>query len=244
MTDKDIILQLDDISIKYDDSCIVKNLSFDLHRGEILGILGQSGCGKTSVLKAIMGLLPGNACVTGGGIYYEENNLLTIREKDYQKLRGRDIFLIFQNPQLYFYPLQKIGTQIYYTVKSHCHISLKEVKQKAFSIFDMLSLTDKESIWSSYPYELSGGMIQRVGIALSLLLESKIILSDEITSALDIHNQENVASCLLKSRELNGTSMIVVSHERSFLSSVSDRIIVMSSAASDESNRGEDRLDG
>ena len=220
------ILNLKNLSVSYGDINILKDIDLSLKKGEILGIVGESGSGKSTLIKSIMGILDENASIDGE-INFEGKDLASLSLKDYRKIKGKEISMIFQNPTEYFNPTRKISKQFIETLRSHNDISKQEIQKKSINTFKFLGLQDGKKIWNSYPFELSGGMNQRVAIALSIMLEPKILLADEPTSALDVTVQAQVVKELLKLRQKLNTSIILVTHNIGVASYMSDNIGVM-----------------
>ena len=220
------ILNLKNLSVSYGDINILKDIDLSLKKGEILGIVGESGSGKSTLIKSIMGILDENASIDGE-INFEGKDLASLSLKDYRKIKGKEISMIFQNPTEYFNPTRKISKQFIETIRSHNDISKQEIQKKSINTFKFLGLQDGKKIWNSYPFELSGGMNQRVAIALSIMLEPKILLADEPTSALDVTVQAQVVKELLKLRQKLNTSIIFVTHNIGVASYMSDNIGVM-----------------
>ena len=220
------ILNLKNLSVSYGDINILKDIDLSLKKGEILGIVGESGSGKSTLIKSIMGILDENASIDGE-INFEGKDLASLSLKDYRKIKGKEISMIVQNPTEYFNPTRKISKQFIETIRSHNDISKQEIQKKSINTFKFLGLQDGKKIWNSYPFELSGGMNQRVAIALSIMLEPKILLADEPTSALDVTVQAQVVKELLKLRQKLNTSIILVTHNIGVASYMSDNIGVM-----------------
>lgn len=220
------ILNLKNLSVSYGDINILKDIDLSLKKGEILGIVGESGSGKSTLIKSIMGILDENASIDGE-INFEGKDLASLSLKDYRKIKGKEISMIFQNPTEYFNPTRKISKQFIETIRSHNDISKQEIQKKSINTFKFLGLQDGKKIWNSYPFELSGGMNQRVAIALSIMLEPKILLADEPTSELDVTVQAQVVKELLKLRQKLNTSIILVTHNIGVASYMSDNIGVM-----------------
>ena len=220
------ILNLKNLSVSYGDINILKDIDLSLKKGEILGIVGESGSGKSTLIKSIMGILDENASIDGE-INFEGKDLASLSLKDYRKIKGKEISMIFQNPTEYFNPTRKISKQFIEAIRSHNDISKQEIQKKSINTFKFLGLQDGKKIWNSYPFELSGGMNQRVAIALSIMLEPKILLADEPTSALDVIVQAQVVKELLKLRQKLNTSIILVTHNIGVASYMSDNIGVM-----------------
>jgi len=221
------ILDLNNLCVSYSDVNILKDINLSVNEGEIIGIVGESGSGKSTLIKSIIGLLGNNASIQSGTIAFEGKDITSLSLKEYRDIRGSGISMIFQNPLEFFNPIRKISKQIIETMRSHKDISKEDIKIKALDTFKFLGLSDGERVWNSYPFELSGGMNQRVAIALSMMLEPKLILADEPTSSLDVTVQAQVVRELMKMREKMNTSIILVSHNIGVVSYMSDKIGVI-----------------
>ena len=192
------ILIYDSVEISFDGEAVVHDVSFSLTPGEILGLVGESGSGKSTLIKAAMGLLGSGGLVTRGDICYMEQNILDISEKEKRKIRGAGIGMIFQDAGASLCPIRTIGDQIYESMRAHKKVSRNEAKDRAMELFEKLNFKDRQRVWDSYPFELSGGMNQRAGIAISMLMNPPILLADEPTSALDVSVQRQVVREMLK----------------------------------------------
>lgn len=215
------------ISISYNGKEIVKDVSFTLKEGEILGIVGESGSGKSTIIKAIMGLLGSNGMVTRGDIFYKEKNLTDLSERELRRLCGTEIAMIFQDCKAALCPIRTIGDQIYESMREHKKISRKETERQVGEIMEKIGLHDCERILKSYPFELSGGMNQRVGICMAMMHHPAVLLADEPTSALDVTVQKQVAEELKMMREAYHTAMILVTHNIGLVRTMADQILVL-----------------
>lgn len=224
---KQIILKYDHAEISYGGKTVVQDVSFSLHKGEILGIVGESGSGKSTLLKAALGLLGNSGLVTKGDIRFENQNLPELSEKEMRRIRGAGMGMIFQDAGASFCPIRTIGDQITESMKAHKKISKKEAKAQALQLFEKLNFRDGERIWKSYPFELSGGMNQRVGIAAAMLLSPSVLLADEPTSALDAAAQSQVIQEMQHVREIFGTSILLVSHDIHMVAGAADTLLVL-----------------
>ncbi|MCR5467412.1 MAG: ABC transporter ATP-binding protein [Lachnospiraceae bacterium] len=238
----DTILSCEKLNIFYDKEHVVKDVSFSLKRGEILGIAGESGSGKSTIIKASMGLLGKDAKIESGDIVFEDTNLCTTSEKEMRKLRGNKLGIVFQNPETYLCPVRKVGKQIAESINAHENTDAKKAKEHALEIFERLNLKDGERIYESYPFELSGGMNQRVAIATACLMNPRVLLVDEPTSALDRLAKKQVEDELLLLREKNNTAVIVVTHDIKLLEDVADNILVLKDGTVQEYGTKEDVL--
>ncbi len=221
------ILRYENVDVSYNGKVVVKDISFTLDEGEILGIVGESGSGKSTLIKAAMGLLGSSGLVTKGDIWYKDKNLLDLSPKQMREINGSLIGMIFQNAGSSFCQIRTIEKQLYEFVSEHEKLSRSEFRARVDDLFEKLGFEDKERILKSYPFELSGGMQQRIGIAAAMLMNPSILLADEPTSALDVTIQKQVVEEILKVRELFKTSMIVVTHNIGVINAMADKVIVM-----------------
>ena len=236
------IIYYENVDICYNGSPVIKKVSFSAEKGEILGIAGESGSGKSTLIKAAIGLLGKNGSVTGGKIWYEEKNLLDLNAKELRKICGNEIGMIFQNAGSSFCPIRTVGEQLLEEMKEHRKIKKAEFEDEAAGMLAKFGFQDPKRILKSYPFELSGGMQQRVGVAAAMLLKPKILLADEPTSALD---PEITAGILKVLRELaqEKMTMVIVTHEIAFARKVADRVIFMDSGVIVEQGKPEDVID-
>ncbi|MBR5636438.1 MAG: ABC transporter ATP-binding protein [Pseudobutyrivibrio sp.] len=221
------ILDFDNVQISFDKRPVVSDISFSLQPGEILALVGESGSGKSTLIRSITGLLNDNGRVTGGSINYKGKSLRGISEKEMRNIRGAEIGMIFQDAKSSLCPIRTIGSQIIESMSAHGKVDKADAKKKSLELFEKLGFKDGEKLWNSYPFELSGGMNQRAGIAISMLLNPSVLLADEPTSALDVAVQKQVVEEMLKLRELFGTAIIIVTHDISVASAMADTMLVL-----------------
>ena len=221
------ILRYDHVDISYNGFLAVKDVSFTLEPGEILGIVGESGCGKSTLIKAAMGLLGDAGMVTRGDIWYKGKNLPDLPPKELRKLNGPELGMIFQSAGSSFCPIRTIGAQLYETMAEHGRISKPEFHQRAMELLGKLGFEDGNRVLGSYPFELSGGMQQRVGIAAAMLLNPSVLLADEPTSALDVSVQKQVVEEMLLVRKTFGTAIVLVAHNIGVIGAMADKVLVM-----------------
>ena len=221
------ILRYDSVEVSFGEKVVVSDVSFSLRQGEILGLVGESGSGKSTLIKAAMGLLGTNGMVTKGDILYKGQNILDITEKEKRRIRGAQIGMIFQDAGASLCPIRTIGEQIYESMHAHRKISKSEAKSHAMELFEKLHFRDGKRVWDSYPFELSGGMNQRAGIAIAMLMNPPILFADEPTSALDVTVQRQVINEMLHLRELFGTSIIIVTHDLGVVKAMADTVLVL-----------------
>lgn len=221
------ILTYESVEISFGGRTVVQDVNFSLKSGEILGLVGESGSGKSTLIKAAMGLLGSDGLVTKGDIRYMGQNILDIPEKEKRKVRGAKIGMIFQDAGASLCPIRTIGEQIYESMRAHVKITRSEAKDRAMELFEKLNFKDSQRVWDSYPFELSGGMNQRAGIAIAMLMNPPILFADEPTSALDVSVQRQVVKEMLKLRELFGTAIIIVTHDIGVVRAVADTVLVL-----------------
>lgn len=221
------LLKYDQVEISFGDRAVVHDISFSLHPGEILGLVGESGSGKSTLIKAAMGLLGNDGMVTRGDIWFEGRNLPDLPEKELRLIRGAKIGMIFQDAGASLCPIRTIGAQITESMAAHGKISKEEAKKAALELFEKLNFKDTDRIWNSYPFELSGGMNQRAGIAIAMLMKPSVLLADEPTSALDVAVQRQVVQEMLRIRDLFGTAIILVTHDIGVVSAMADTVLVL-----------------
>ena len=221
------ILRYDHVDISYNGKLAVGDVSFTLNEGEILGIVGESGSGKSTLIKAAMGLLGPNGLVTRGDIWYKGKNLPDLKEKELRKLCGPEIGMIFQNAGASFCPIRTVGAQLFESMTEHEGVSREVFRARSVELMGKIGFEDPARILDSYPFELSGGMQQRVGIAAAMLLNPSILLADEPTSALDVSVQKQVVEEMLLVRETFGSSIIIVTHNIGVIGAMADRVLVM-----------------
>ena len=218
------LLDVRHVEVSYDGTPAVHDVSFQMDPGEILGIVGESGSGKSTVVKAAMGLLGNSGAVTRGDIYYKGENVVDGGDDKLRKMRGPSMGMIFQNTEASLCP---VGDQLYESVSQHEKVSRKEVRERALGFFDKMSLADGERILDSYPFELSGGMNQRVGIMMAMILHPDLLFADEPTSALDVTVQAQVVKEMMEMRDLYGTAIVLVTHNMGVVEYMADKIAVM-----------------
>ena len=222
------MLEIKDLTIQYGDKLpVVENFSLSLKKGEIITIVGESGSGKSTVLSSILGLLPNGGKIISGDIIYNGESMLNKSLNQWRELRGTEITMISQDSGGTLNPIRKIGKQFVEYIQTHSKMSAKEAEEKAEDMFSKVNLPDPEIIMKSYPHQLSGGMKQRVGIAMALTFHPKIILGDEPTSALDVITQAQIVKEIMDLRKKFDTSIIMVTHNLGVAAYISDKIIVM-----------------
>ncbi len=222
----DCLLELEHVSLSY-QSEVVKDISLKIFEGEILALAGESGSGKTSLLNGILGLPGTGITVTEGKICYAGKNLTAMSQRERNALMGTEITMIFQNSGAAFNPIRSYKKQFAQMLKSHNRFHGKDSYKEIMECFEKLGLPDGEEILNSCPYEMSGGMNQRIAIAAAVLLGPRLLLADEPTSALDVRMQKQAIEELLHMRRLTGCAMILVTHNLGVAAQMADRIGIM-----------------
>jgi len=221
------LLEIKDLSItlKKENWEVVKNLNFDLNAGSSLTLLGQSGSGKTLTCKSILGVL-GVQFSPSGEILFEGHNLLNLPAKTRGSIYGSQIAMIAQNPMTAFDPSAKIGRQMDETLRIHTKLSPAERHSRCLQALNEAGLTREETVMESYPFMLSGGMLQRVMIALALMTDAKLIIADEPTTALDVENRNATVDAFVRLRE-RGTAVLLVTHDFMVAARFGSRVLIM-----------------
>lgn len=205
----------------------IHSVSFDLKKGETLAIVGESGCGKTISTMSVLRLLPENSKITSGEIIYNGQNLLKLSEKDMQKIRGKKIALIPQDPMTSLNPLYTIGNQLLEIIELHQGVKGKEAEKLVIEALEKVKIPDAKEKLHAYPHEFSGGMKQRVIIAMALACRAEIIIADEPTTALDVTVQAQIMDLLDEIKKKNNLSLILITHDLGIVSQYADKIAVM-----------------
>lgn len=206
---------------------ILHTISFDILENEIVGIVGESGSGKSVTSLAIMGLLQEKQSHLSGKILFEGKDLLTIDEKLYRNLRGKEIAMIFQEPMSALNPSLKCGFQVSETLRLHLKMNSVEAKKEVISLFEKVKLPRPQDIFNSYPHQISGGQMQRVMIAMAIACKPKLLIADEPTTALDVTVQKEIISLLKSIQQETKMAMLFISHDLSLVSEIADRVVVM-----------------
>lgn len=203
------------------------DVNFALHKGKMLSLVGESGCGKTMSAMSILNLLPKTARITSGEILYNGENLLLKNNKQMQKIRGGKIALIPQDPMTSLNPLYTVGDQLLEVIKIHQNLQGHQAEQKAIEAFEAVQIPDAKSRLKNYPHEFSGGMKQRAIIAMALACKAEILIADEPTTALDVTIQAQIMKLLNEIKINNETSILLITHDLALVSENADEIAVM-----------------
>lgn len=206
---------------------LVHDVNFELKPGRVLGLVGESGSGKTVTSLSLIQMLDRKATTIQGSIRLNSRELNGLKEDEMRRIRGKEIALIMQNPMNAFSPVYTIGTQLVDTIRTHTKLSKKHATEMAISAMADVNLVNPTQLLKQYPFELSGGMLQRVMIALTVCLKPAVIIADEPTTALDVMNQLQVLRQLDRVRQEHGTSILLVSHDLGVIAELADDVAVM-----------------
>jgi oligopeptide transport system ATP-binding protein len=226
------ILQVRDLRVSFStyggEVQAVRGVSFDLRRGETLAIVGESGSGKSVTAKSIMRLLPeANTLIKGGEILFEGQDILKLSEKRMQDIRGSKIAMVFQDPMTSLDPTMRIGRQITESLKEHLGLSGQRAKERAVELLTLVGIPNPEDRIKQYPHQFSGGMRQRVVIAIALACDPQILIADEPTTALDVTIQAQILELLRELQEQLGMSVILITHDLGVVAHTAHRVAVM-----------------
>ena len=231
MDEREKILQAKNLTISFrtNEGMVraVRDVSFDLYKGETLAIVGESGSGKSVTARSLMGILAPNAVVDAGSILYDGVNLLDLKEDEFHKYRGNRLGMIFQDPLSSLNPIMKIGKQLTESMLLNEKISKKEARERALQLLAGVGISDPKRRYNQYPFELSGGMRQRVVIAIALSANPEILICDEPTTALDVTIQAQILELINAIKEERRLSVIFITHDMGVVANMADRIAVM-----------------
>ena len=205
----------------------VEDVSFDVDAGEILAIVGESGSGQSVTSLSIMGLLGEPGHVASGEVKFEGKDLVGLSEKDYRQLRGNDMAMIFQEPMTSLNPVYRIGNQIVEAIRTHEKVGKKEARERAIDLLRKVGIPSPEKRIDDYPHQMSGGMRQRVMIAMALACNPKLLIADEPTTALDVTIQAQILDLLRRLRDETGMAVLLITHDLGVVSETADRVVVM-----------------
>lgn len=231
MENREKVLQVKNLTVSFRTDAgfvrAVRDISFDLYKGETLAIVGESGSGKSVTARSLMGILSPNAVVDSGSILYENADLLKLREEEFHKYRGNKLGMIFQDPLSSLNPIMKIGRQLTESMRMNEKISRAQAKERALKLLAGVGIPDPERRYHQYPFELSGGMRQRVVIAIALSANPDILICDEPTTALDVTIQAQILELINEIKEKRQLSVIFITHDMGVVANMADRIAVM-----------------
>jgi peptide/nickel transport system ATP-binding protein/oligopeptide transport system ATP-binding protein len=207
---------------------IVEGVSFTIEKGQTLGVVGESGCGKSVTAASILGLLPmGIGKVTGGEILLGDKNLTAMSNRELREIRGKRISMIFQEPMTSLNPVQRIGTQMVEALSAHSKISKREAHAASTAMLSKTGIPSPETRINEYPHQLSGGMRQRVMIAMALLTSPELLIADEPTTALDVTIQAQILELLGEIKREMNTAILLITHDMGVVAEIADRVMVM-----------------
>ena len=223
----DEMIRYDHVDVSYNGKRVVHDISFGVQPGEILGIAGESGSGKSTLLRAALGLLGKDGLVTRGDIWYQGKSLPDLAPQELRRLCGADIGMIFQAAGRSFCAIRTVQAQLWEMMQAHGMTDRQLFMAQVEEMFAKFGFREPRCILASYPFELSGGMQQRVGVAAAMLLRPKVLLADEPTSALDVTVQRQVIDEMLLARELFGTAILLVTHNIGVIRAMADKMLVL-----------------
>ena len=233
------ILAVKHLSVEFQTSDgkkqVVKDVSLSLRQGEVLALVGESGCGKTVLCRSILKLLPKSASVTGEAIQYKDQNLIGYNEKEMQQIRGQGIAMVFQDPQSTLNPMMTVGSQMEEAILLHEKAlnqkkrenKKKSAKERAIELMKLVGIKDAEQRYDLYPYHFSGGMRQRCVLATALASNPKLLIADEPTTALDVTIQAEILKLLKKLQKELNLSILFITHDLGVVAQIADRVAVM-----------------
>lgn len=207
---------------------LVEDVSFEVRPGECLGILGESGSGKSMTVKSVLGLLDKNFQVSGSAIF-DGQDLLKETKEELRRLRGSRITMVLQNPMTCFDPLYRIGNQMAETFATHTSWNAQEIRSRCLEILDQMRIRNGEEVLEKYPHQLSGGMLQRIMIGIAMGLQPELLIADEPTTAIDAITQYEILEEFIRIKKQKNTAMLFITHDLGAISKVADRILVMNS---------------
>lgn len=207
---------------------LVEDVSFEVRPGECLGILGESGSGKSMTVKSVLGLLDKNFQVSGSAIF-DGQDLLKESKEELRRLRGSRITMVLQNPMTCFDPLYRIGNQMAETFATHTSWNAQEIRTRSLEILEQMRIRNGEEVLEKYPHQLSGGMLQRIMIGIAMALQPELLIADEPTTAIDAITQYEILEEFIRIKKQKNTAMLFITHDLGAISKVADRILVMNS---------------
>lgn len=231
MSEKEKILQIKDLAVSFRTDAgmvrAVRGISFDLYKGETLAIVGESGSGKSVTARSLMGILTPNAVVDSGSILYGDVDMLKLKESEFHKYRGNRLGMIFQDPLSSLNPIMKVGKQLTESMRINGKISRGDAKKRALELLKGVGISNPEKRYDQYPFELSGGMRQRVVIAIALAANPEVLICDEPTTALDVTIQAQILELINSIKEERQLSILFITHDMGVVANMADRIAVM-----------------
>lgn len=226
------LLEVTDLKVHFHDAApdrfAVNGVSFSMEEGDVLGLVGESGCGKTVTSMCLCGLLPRSNADTEGNITLDGTEIFNAAQAELNRIMGKDIGVVFQEPMTSFNPVYRIGRQVGESLYVHEHsLSRKQARERVLDALCMAGLSDVEDVYRKYPHELSGGMLQRAMIAAAIVMNPKLLIADEITTALDVSIQARILDLLRKLNRTTGMAILFISHDLHVVNRLCSRVIVM-----------------
>ncbi|MEK7435361.1 MAG: ABC transporter ATP-binding protein, partial [Pseudomonadota bacterium] len=226
------VLRIDGLSVqvvgKPASQRVVADVSFDVHQGETLCVVGESGSGKSVTALSIMGLLPrGSLASAGGRILVEDEDILTASESRLRALRATRMAMVFQEPMTALNPVEPVGKQVDEVLRVHGKFTRAERRERVLAMLDAVHLPNVRQIYDAYPHQLSGGQRQRIVISMALVLQPKLLIADEPTTALDVTTQAQILALIRELQEKHNTAVMFITHDFGVVAEIADRIVVM-----------------
>ncbi|HBT39940.1 MAG: Oligopeptide/dipeptide ABC transporter, ATPase subunit, partial [Thermotoga sp. 50_1627] len=226
------LLRVEDLTVKFftSDGIVhaVDRVSFSIEEEEVLGLVGESGCGKSVTSLSVMRLLPmPPARITSGRIFFNGRNLLELSDAEMRKIRGNAISMIFQEPMTSLNPVITVGKQIAEAIVTHQNVSMEEARKKSIELLKLVGIPNPEKRYDDYPHQMSGGMRQRAMIAMALACNPKLLIADEPTTALDVTVQAQILDLIAQLKDTFGMSVLLITHDLGVIAEMCDRVIVM-----------------
>ncbi len=245
--EKEKILSVENLEVSFDTYAgevhAVRGVTWHLNKKETIAIVGESGCGKSVSIQTVLGLNPKNGRVKNGTIQFMEENLLKKTPKEMRKIQGNQMSIIFQDPFTYLNPTMTVGKQITEVYQKHKKVTGKQAEERVIEIMKLISLPNPEQNMKSYPHQLSGGMRQRIMIAMALICDPKVLFADEPTTALDVTIQAQIIELMNALKEKVDTSIVLITHDMGVVANMAERIYVMYAGQIVEHGRAEDIFD-
>jgi oligopeptide/dipeptide ABC transporter ATP-binding protein len=226
------LLEIKDLNVRFQTENglvhALRNVSFEVRQGEVLALVGESGCGKSVTALSVMGLLPQpQGIISGGSIHFQGRDLVPLPRKELRKYTGNEISMIFQEPMTSLNPVYTVGYQICEAIRQHSRISKKAVRDHTIEMLDKVGIAEAGKRFNAYPHQLSGGMRQRVMIAMALSCNPRLLIADEPTTALDVTIQAQILELMLELNQSIGMSMIMITHDLGVVAEIAERVAVM-----------------
>lgn len=221
---------------------VLRNINIDVNKSEVLGIVGETGCGKSVLALSILGLVPKPGKITKGNIYFQQKDLLKLSDKELEEIRGKNISLIFQSPMSALNPVFKVKKQMMEVIMSHSSMGKVDAFKEALRLLNLVRVPEPESVIECYPHELSGGMAQRVVISMAISSQPSLLIADEPTTALDVTIEKQIIKLMKNIKNEFETSLIFISHDLEVIKQIAERVAVMYAGNIVEIGRCEDIL--